>query len=64
MAFLNARHDFEFGRIDIAHRTHAAQYGVQHARGAMDDEAHRDQAIDYLLDMRFFSAFLHDNEHG
>jgi hypothetical protein len=30
----------------------------------MDDEAHGDQAVDDVLCLRFFGAFLHDYEHG
>ena len=64
VAFLDARHDFEFDGIDVAHRAHAAQHGVQDAGGAMDDEAHGHQTVDDVLGLRLFGAFLHDNEHG
>ena len=60
VAFLDARHDFELDRIDVADRAHAAEHGVHHPGRAMDDEAHGYQTIDDLLYMRFFSAFLHD----
>ena len=64
MAFLDAGHHFELDGVDVAHRSHAAQHGVQHAGGAMDDEAHGYQPVNYFLDLRFLSAFLHDDEHG
>ena len=64
VAFLDARQDFELDGIDIADGSHAAEHRVHHAGGAMDDEAHGDETVNDLLDLRFLGAFLHDNEHG
>ena len=57
--FLHALHHLEHREVEIVLAAHAAEHGVDHARGAMHVEAHLDHAVDHALDLLFGGALLH-----
>jgi hypothetical protein len=60
----HAVNDFDVPRIELPWNADGAQHRLRRARGAMDVESHRHQPVNYVLDLLFLRAFLHDYDHS
>ena len=61
MGFLDALHDLEDREVEIVPAADPAEHCVDQARGAMHVEAEIHQAADYVLNLFFGGALLHDH---
>ena len=61
--FAHAVEHFDVARIKIRRNAHGAQNRLRRARRAMNVESHRHQAVDHVLDLLFFRALLHYDNH-
>ncbi len=59
MNFFYAIHHLDDRGIEIIPAANAAQHRVEHSSGAMNVEAHLDQTVDHLLNLRIRCALLH-----